>query len=81
MIKLIDQRAEELKLIEIARQKRSEITTTPAQVDSHTYILVRTRCNTKLSQEEICSAVEAFKKRWQEFQEYDSSHAEPFLSK
>lgn len=73
-VKLVDERALELERIEIAKKRREEIVTVPQRVDAHTFILVR---KGKCCKE----AVEAFKKAWKEFQDYDGKHVEPFLSK
>ena len=74
MIKLIDQRAEELEKIEIASKKWEKIKTTPHRVDAQTFIFVREGHDPK-------QRVEKFIIDWKDFQKYDAQHVEPFLSK
>ena len=74
MLKLIDPRCEELEVCRIAAERRKQIKTSPAKIDSHTYILVREKPGTKLTEEDLKASAEIFRKKWKESQENEEKH-------
>ena len=74
MIKLVNPRDEELEICRAAAERRKEIKTTPATVDSHTYILVREKPEGALKPEELRLEAEIFRNKWKENQLYEEKH-------
>ena len=74
MIKFIDPRIEEKEVCRIAAERRRKIKTSPAKVDSHTYILVREKPDEKLTEQELKVSAEIFRKKWKENQENEEKH-------